>query len=115
MRADAAHRAAARASTPPARRTTATAPARQIDARTEGQRQPGYDGFCRDRGLGPGEGGRCGSGRPDEGTTVVVDLIRGEPTFENSLIEDFVIARGDGSPVFLLANVVDDMDMRSAT
>jgi glutamyl-tRNA synthetase len=42
---------------------------------------------------------------------VVVDLIRGEPTFENKLIEDFVIARGDGSPVFLLANVVDDMTM----
>jgi glutamyl-tRNA synthetase len=41
----------------------------------------------------------------------VVDLIRGEPTFDNRLIEDFVIARGDGSPVFLLANVVDDMSM----
>jgi len=41
----------------------------------------------------------------------VVDLIRGEPTFDNALIEDFVIARGDGSPVFLLANVVDDMTM----
>ncbi len=48
---------------------------------------------------------------PDEGATVVTDLIRGEPTFENKLIEDFVIARGDGSPVFLLANVVDDMTM----
>ena len=42
---------------------------------------------------------------------MVVDLIRGEPTFDNKLIEDFVIARGDGSPVFLLANVVDDMTM----
>ena len=41
----------------------------------------------------------------------MVDLVRGEPTFENKLIEDFVIARGDGSPVFLLANVVDDMTM----
>jgi glutamyl-tRNA synthetase len=40
-----------------------------------------------------------------------VDLVRGKPTFENALIEDFVIARGDGSPVFLLANVVDDMVM----
>jgi glutamyl-tRNA synthetase len=43
--------------------------------------------------------------------TKVVDLIRGEPTFENRLLEDFVIARGDGSPVFLLANVSDDITM----
>jgi glutamyl-tRNA synthetase len=48
---------------------------------------------------------------PDEGVTTVVDLVRGKPTFDNALIEDFVIARGDGSPVFLLANVVDDMVM----
>jgi glutamyl-tRNA synthetase len=39
---------------------------------------------------------------------VVKDLVRGEPTFENGKLEDFVIARADGSPVFLLANVVDD-------
>ena len=43
--------------------------------------------------------------------TKVIDLIRGEPTFENALIEDFVIARADGSPTFLLANVVDDITM----
>src|SRR5581483_8148721 len=48
---------------------------------------------------------------PDEGVTVVRDLIRGEPTFDNKLIEDFVIARADGSAVFLLANVVDDLTM----
>ncbi|GAA3783950.1 hypothetical protein GCM10022206_24040 [Streptomyces chiangmaiensis] len=40
----------------------------------------------------------------------MVDLVRGEPAFPNSAIEDFVIARGDGSPVFLTANVVDDLD-----
>src|SRR5690606_26665703 len=49
---------------------------------------------------------------PDTGQTVVVDLIRGKPTFDNKLLEDFVIARSDGSPVFLLANVVDDILMR---
>ncbi|HET6215092.1 MAG TPA: glutamate--tRNA ligase family protein, partial [Micromonosporaceae bacterium] len=48
---------------------------------------------------------------PDEGETRVVDLIRGEPTFENKLMEDFVILRGNGSSVFLLANVVDDIAM----
>ena len=97
-------------STTTAGRTTATAPARQVQART-GSQYRGYDGFCRDRGLGPGEGRALRFRTPDEGETVVVDLIRGEPTFENKLIEDFVIARGDGSPVFLLANVVDDMTM----
>jgi len=69
----------------------------------------GYDGFCRDRGLDYAEGRALRFRTPDEGATVVVDLIRGEPTFENKNIEDFVIARGDGSPVFLLANVVDDI------
>ncbi|WP_232534358.1 glutamate--tRNA ligase [Plantactinospora sp. KBS50] len=76
-----------------------------------GSQYSGYDGFCRDRDLGPGEKRALRFRTPDEGATVVVDLIRGEPTFENRLIEDFVIARGDGSPVFLLANVVDDITM----
>ncbi|WP_346538935.1 glutamate--tRNA ligase [Micromonospora sp. DPT] len=81
-----------------------------VQARTGSQYQ-GYDGFCRDRGLEPGPGRALRFRTPDEGETVVVDLIRGEPTFENKLIEDFVIARADGSAVFLLANVVDDMTM----
>ncbi|MGC4804288.1 glutamate--tRNA ligase [Micromonospora sp. DT233] len=81
-----------------------------VRARTDSQ-YSGYDGFCRDRGLAPGEGRALRFRTPDTGETVVVDLIRGTPTFENKLIEDFVIARGDGSPVFLLANVVDDMTM----
>jgi glutamyl-tRNA synthetase len=81
-----------------------------IVART-GDPHRGYDGFCRDRGLGPGEGRALRFRTPDEGETRVVDLIRGEPTFENRLIEDFVIARADGSAVFLLANAVDDITM----
>jgi len=43
--------------------------------------------------------------------TTIVDLVRGKPAFENAVLEDFVIARADGSPTFLLANVVDDMLM----
>ncbi len=79
----------------------------------EGQRRgPGYDGFCRERGLGPGEGRALRFRTPTEGTTTVVDLIRGEPEFENALIEDFVLVRGNGRAMFLLANVVDDIDMR---
>jgi glutamyl-tRNA synthetase len=47
---------------------------------------------------------------PDEGATVVCDVIRGESTFEHRLMDDLVIARADGSPVYHLAVVVDDHD-----
>jgi glutamyl-tRNA synthetase len=79
-----------------------------VIART-GDSYRGYDGHCRDRGLEAGPGRALRFRTPDEGTTVVVDLIRGKPAFENATIEDFVIARGDGSVLFMLANVVDDM------
>jgi glutamyl-tRNA synthetase len=48
---------------------------------------------------------------PDEGVTGWDDVIRGRVEFENVNIEDFVIQRSDGSPTFLVANVVDDLDM----
>jgi glutamyl-tRNA synthetase len=83
----------------------------EIQART-GNKFGGYDGFCRDRGLTAGEGRALRFRTPDEGETVVEDVIRGKPTFDNKLIEDFVIARADGSPTFLLANAVDDIAMR---
>jgi glutamyl-tRNA synthetase len=82
-----------------------------IVART-GDQHRGYDGFCRDRGLGPGPGRALRFRVPDDGATVVDDLVRGKTVFENSSIEDFVLARADGSVLFLLANVVDDMDQR---
>ena len=45
------------------------------------------------------------------GKTIVHDTVRGEVEFDNSTIEDFVLLRGNGTPVFLIANVVDDMTM----
>jgi glutamyl-tRNA synthetase len=84
----------------------------QIDARArERGGPPGYDGFCRDRGLGPGPGRALRFRVPDEGTTVVHDLIRGEVAVSNATIEDFVVVRSDGVPLFVLANAVDDADM----
>jgi glutamyl-tRNA synthetase len=47
---------------------------------------------------------------PDEGSTTVVDVIRGETQFENALQDDLVVARADGTPVYHLAVVVDDHD-----
>ena len=48
---------------------------------------------------------------PDEGETVVTDVIRGEVSFPHSAIDDFVIARSDGSALYNLAVAVDDLDM----
>ncbi len=79
-----------------------------VKARTGSEHQ-GYDGFCRDRGLAEGA---VRFRTPDEGVTVVDDLVRGRVEFPNQAMEDFVIARSDGSPLFVLANVVDDIEMR---
>ncbi|SKA26837.1 glutamyl-tRNA synthetase [Marinactinospora thermotolerans DSM 45154] len=76
-----------------------------------GNEHLGYDGFCRDRGLEPGPGRALRFRVPEGGPTVVDDRVRGRVEFEHSAIEDFVIARADGSPLFVLANVVDDIEM----
>ena len=47
----------------------------------------------------------------DEGEEVVHDLIRGEIRFPNRSLDDFVIARADGSPLYNLAVAVDDHEM----
>ncbi|MEN9301423.1 MAG: glutamyl-tRNA synthetase [Actinomycetota bacterium] len=83
----------------------------QIQARAKEKGITGYDGHSRDRGLGPGDG-RVLRFRVPEGKTVVHDLVRGEVEFDNATIEDFVLLRGNGTPVFLIANVVDDVLMR---
>jgi glutamyl-tRNA synthetase len=74
--------------------------------------KPGYDGHCRDRGLEP-TGDRPMVLRfrtPTEGATVVLDAIRGEVSFPNEDLEDFVVVRSNGTPMFLLSNAVDDAD-----
>jgi len=48
---------------------------------------------------------------PDDGDTVVEDLIRGPVAFPNRSQDDFVIARGDGSVLYNFAVAVDDADM----
>ncbi len=81
------------------------------DAITARNPQGGYDGHCRDRNVEDGPGVAVRFRAPDEGTTVVNDLIRGDVSFDNAEIEDFAIRRGNGAPVFLVANAVDDADM----
>jgi len=82
-------------------------------------RPPGYDGRCRD--LSPQQRAAFaaqGTPRsvrfrtPDEGRSSFVDLIRGEVGVDWATISDFVIVRSNGTPVFFLANAVDDVEMR---
>lgn len=82
----------------------------QVQERAKENGKPGYDGYSRDRGLGPGPG-HVLRFRVPQGKTVVHDLVRGQVEFENATIEDFVLLRGNGTPMFLLANVVDDILM----
>jgi len=91
--------------------------ARGDAARAEG-RPPGYDGRCRDLTADEREALRA-EGRtvtlrfrtPDTGASTFTDAIRGEISAEWSTIPDFVIVRADGSPLFFLANAVDDLEM----
>ncbi len=79
-----------------------------IQKRAKETGKQGYDGYSRDRGLGPGAG-HVLRFRVPEGSTIINDQVRGEVVFDNSTIEDFVLLRSNGSPVFLIANVVDDI------
>ncbi len=47
---------------------------------------------------------------PDTGSTVVDDVIRGQVSFPNASMDDFVIARADGSALYVCANAIDDLD-----
>ncbi len=84
----------------------------EIAARAQAEGLPdGYHGWSRDRDVKDGPGTVVRFRTPDTGTTEVNDIIRGTVTFANDTLGDFVIRRGDGSPMFFLANAVDDHDM----
>jgi glutamyl-tRNA synthetase len=76
--------------------------------------KPRYDGKCRHGVATPPEGVSpvVRFKNPQEGSIVVEDLIRGKVAFENSELDDLIIARGDGTPTYNFTVVVDDMDMR---
>jgi glutamyl-tRNA synthetase len=48
---------------------------------------------------------------PDEGSTVVEDLIQGRVEFDNSELDDLIILRSDGLPTYNFSVVVDDATM----
>jgi len=45
---------------------------------------------------------------PLEGTTSFNDLIKGDVTFDNCTLDDFILLKSDGYPTYHLANIVDD-------
>jgi glutamyl-tRNA synthetase len=48
---------------------------------------------------------------PQSGATIIHDEVQGDVTFQNALLDDMILLRSDGTPVYMLAVVVDDYDM----
>ncbi len=77
-------------------------------------RPPRYDGRWRDRDPAeapPGVKPVIRLRAPQQGETVVDDLVQGSVRVANSELDDMIILRSDGTPTYLHAVVVDDHDM----
>lgn len=92
--------------------------ARRAEAVAAGRR-PGYDGRCyrlsHDERVAFEAEGRAFVIRfhvPEEGSTTFHDLVTGDVTVEHSQIDDFVLVRRDGFPLYNLAAPVDDGMMK---
>ncbi|WP_395175617.1 glutamate--tRNA ligase [Roseibium alexandrii] len=82
-------------------------------ARAEG-RPPRYDGTWRDKDASEAPEGIDPVIRlkaPQDGETVVDDMVQGRVVIPNKDLDDFVLLRSDGTPTYMLAVVVDDHDM----
>ena len=83
-----------------------------IDARNKASGfKGGYDGHCRNRELKDGPNVTIRFKTPKERHVEIKDAIRGKVIFNTNELEDFIIRRSNGTPVFLVANAVDDADM----
>src|ERR1700744_5011276 len=82
-------------------------------ARAEGRTRL-YDGMWRDRDPAPAPDGIKPTIRlraPLTGETVIEDQVQGRVVWQNENLDDLVLLRGDGTPTYMLAVVVDDHDM----
>jgi glutamyl-tRNA synthetase len=73
--------------------------------------KPKYDGTCREKRLTRTENAVVRFKAPLAGTTVLKDVVKGNIVFQNTDLDDFIIARSDGSPTYNFAVVVDDITM----
>lgn len=77
-----------------------------------GSSHAGYDGHCRELGLGPDCGPHVIRLRVPPGQTEIDDLFKGRVVFDNAELEDLVLVRTDGVPTYNFVVVVDDLHMR---
>jgi len=70
-----------------------------------------YDGACREKNFGPEQPYVVRFKMPQEGATVVEDKVMGRVEVSNSELDDWIIARTDGTPTYNFCVVVDDSDM----
>ncbi len=80
------------------------------EARAKGQK-PMYNGKCRGKNLEKADNSVVRLKTPDTGVTIVKDVVKGDTAFQNSEIDDFIIQRSDGSAMYNLAVVIDDITM----
>ena len=73
--------------------------------------KPKYDRTCLGREPLPGRAFAIRFLSPNEGKTVVEDLIQGRVEFDNSELDDLIILRSDGLPTYNFSVVVDDATM----
>jgi len=73
--------------------------------------KPRYDGTCRNKNLGPGEGRALRIKVPEIKEIIFEDLLRGKVVFPAEEIDDFIIMRSDGTPTYHFAVVIDDITM----
>ena len=75
--------------------------------------KPRYDGRWRERSDSlPGVSPVVRFKNPLTGEVVVDDVVHGRVVFQNSELDDLIIARSDGTPTYNFCVVVDDMDMQ---
>jgi len=75
--------------------------------------KPRYDGHCRDRKDAPADQPFViRFHNPLTGAVRIDDRVHGTVTFQNSELDDLIIARSDGSPTYNFTVVVDDLDMK---
>lgn len=84
----------------------------RLDSLRKSQQQakqpPGYDRRCRELRLPGDEPHVVRLAMPLSGDTIVNDYLRGDVSFQNSLLDDHVLLKRDGFPTYHLASVVDD-------
>ena len=82
--------------------------ARRKEAQARGESIK-YDGRCRNRGLSqPTQPAALRFLAPQDGQTIVHDLIKGDVTFDNSVLDDLIILRSNGYATYNFSVVVDD-------